>query len=227
MTADMIDRRLPDALGADRILVPGRCRGDLEAAERDRSACRWCAAPRSSRTCRSSSARARRRPTCREYDISIFAEIVDAPQLSVEEIGQRARALAADGANVIDLGCLPADALPASRGGGRAPQAGRPRGERRFAGHRGAAARRPGRRRLPAEPDQRHPVDRRRGGRHAGADPAEPAARTSLARARDRVLGARGRAFLADPVLEPIHFGFTDSLARYHALRGACPRRRS
>src|SRR5262245_65876754 len=31
MTADMIERRLPDAMGADRILVPGRCRGDLES----------------------------------------------------------------------------------------------------------------------------------------------------------------------------------------------------
>src|SRR5262252_1734293 len=34
MTADMIERRLPDAMGADRILVPGRCRGDLEALSR-------------------------------------------------------------------------------------------------------------------------------------------------------------------------------------------------
>ena len=29
MTAEMIARRLPDAMGADRVLVPGRCRGDL------------------------------------------------------------------------------------------------------------------------------------------------------------------------------------------------------
>ncbi len=33
----------------------------------------------------------------------------------------------------------------------------------------------------------------------------------------------KGRAYLADPVLDPIHFGFTDSLARYHALRRARP----
>ena len=31
MTADMIGRRLTDTFGADRILVPGRCRGDLDA----------------------------------------------------------------------------------------------------------------------------------------------------------------------------------------------------
>ncbi len=32
MTADMIRRRLPETFGADRIIVPGRCRGDLDAA---------------------------------------------------------------------------------------------------------------------------------------------------------------------------------------------------
>jgi len=31
MTADMIRRRLTDTRGADRILLPGRCRGDLPA----------------------------------------------------------------------------------------------------------------------------------------------------------------------------------------------------
>jgi len=30
MTAQLIERRVPDAMGADRIMVPGRCRGDLE-----------------------------------------------------------------------------------------------------------------------------------------------------------------------------------------------------
>ena len=31
MTADMIGRRLTETFGADRIIVPGRCRGDLDA----------------------------------------------------------------------------------------------------------------------------------------------------------------------------------------------------
>jgi dihydropteroate synthase len=37
------------------------------------------------------------------------------------------------------------------------------------------------------------------------------------------VLERRGRSYLADAILDPIHFGFTDSIARYHALRRACP----
>ena len=31
MTADMIRRRVPPPLEADRMIVPGRCRGDLDA----------------------------------------------------------------------------------------------------------------------------------------------------------------------------------------------------
>jgi len=31
MTADMIGRRLKDTFGASRVIVPGRCRGDLES----------------------------------------------------------------------------------------------------------------------------------------------------------------------------------------------------
>ena len=31
MTTDMVARRLLDTFGADRIIVPGRCRGSLEA----------------------------------------------------------------------------------------------------------------------------------------------------------------------------------------------------
>jgi dihydropteroate synthase-like protein len=44
----------------------------------------------------------------------------------------------------------------------------------------------------------------------------------SLLHAMD-VLDARGRAYLADPILDPIHFGFMDSLGRYAALRRARP----
>ena len=52
--------------------------------------------------------------------------------------------------------------------------------------------------------------------------PREPGDLASLERAID-ALERKGRAYLADPVLDPIHFGFTDSLARYHALRRARP----
>ena len=46
-----------------------------------------------------------------EYEVAIFAEIVDAPRLSVEAIVARAQVLQRDGADVIDLGCLPETAF--------------------------------------------------------------------------------------------------------------------
>ncbi|MGQ2967033.1 MAG: DUF6513 domain-containing protein, partial [Methylophilus sp.] len=33
----------------------------------------------------------------------------------------------------------------------------------------------------------------------------------------------RGRRFIADPILDPIHFGLTDSIVRYHKLRKRYP----
>jgi hypothetical protein len=44
----------------------------------------------------------------------------------------------------------------------------------------------------------------------------------SLVRACE-TLAARGRAFMADPILDPIHMGFSDSIVRYHALRQRLP----
>ena len=51
-------------------------------------------------------------PDLSRHDMRIFAEIVDAPMLSIEALVARARALAAAGADVIDLGCLPETPFP-------------------------------------------------------------------------------------------------------------------
>ena len=56
--------------------------------------------------------------------------------------------------------------------------------------------------------------------------PEEPGDLKSLGRAID-ALSARGRAFIADSVLDPIHFGLSRSLARYVELRDRYPRSRS
>jgi dihydropteroate synthase-like protein len=44
----------------------------------------------------------------------------------------------------------------------------------------------------------------------------------SLYRAIESCLN-KGRAFIADPILDPIHFGFADSIVRYHKLRKKHP----
>ena len=221
MTAEMIARRLPDAMGADRILVPGRCRGDLEAVGRalgipvDRGPEELADLPQFF-------GRQAAAPDLARYDTLVFAEIVDAPRLTIAAIEARARSLAADGADVIDLGCLPATPFP---------QLEEAIAHLRSIGFRVSA-------------DSFDTDELVRAGR-AGADyllslredtlwvadevdstpvliPGEGKDLASLERAV-AALERRGRSYLADAILDPIHFGFTDSIVRYHALRRACP----
>jgi len=221
MTADMIERRLPDAMGADRILVPGRCRGDLEALSR-RFGVPVLRGPEELADLPQFFGRQARPIDLSRYSTIIFAEIVDAPQLSVEQIESRARALAADGADVIDLGCLPATPFPHL--------------EEAIAHLRSLD--------FKVSADSLEPQELLRAGR-AGADYllslredtlwiADEVAATPVLIPRedkdlaslDRAIGElerRGRPYLADAILDPIHFGFADSLARFHALRRSHP----
>jgi len=221
MTAEMIERRLGDAMGADRIMVPGRCRGDLDRVGARlgvpivRGPDELVDLPRF--LGRDALARDLSR-----YETLVFAEIVDAPDLSLLGIESRARELALSGADVIDIGCLPATPFP----------------------HLEEAVARLKTLGFTVSVDSLEPEELLRGGK-AGADyllslhegtlwvadevqatpvliPRDPGDLASLERAIDTLMH-RGKPYLADPVLDPIHFGFTDSIARYHALRHSRP----
>ena len=221
MTADLIRRRVAEAPQADRVMVPGRCRGDLAALTAhygmpvERGPDELKDLPRHfNRPAHASSLDV--------YDIDIFAEIVDAPRLDVDAIVARAANLAADGANVSDLGCLPATPFPHLEEAVAALK-----GE----GHRVSV-------------DSVDSGELLRGGR-AGADyllsltvdtlwladevaatpvliPREPADEASLYAAVE-ALARRGRPFLADAILDPIPFGLLHSLCRYQRLRERFP----
>ena len=111
MTADMIRRRLRAPEDVHRIIVPGLCGGDVEAlaetygipVERG---------PKDLKDLPEYFGTAGRRPDLSEHRVTILAEIVDAPNMSVEQILARAAAYRADGADVIDLGSLPGVAFP-------------------------------------------------------------------------------------------------------------------
>ncbi len=221
MTADMIKRRLNDIGDAERILVPGRCRGDLDLLSGhfgipvERGPEELMDLPRFF-------GKEGKAPDLGHYDVRIFAEIVDAPNLTVEAILQRAAAYAADGANVIDLGCLPETPFPHLADSVQAL---------RQANYRVSV-------------DSMQSEELLTGGR-AGADfllslhegnlwiadevtstpvliPAKAGDLDSLQRAMQQ-LDERGRPYIADPILDPIHFGFTDSIVRYQRLREANP----
>lgn len=221
MTADMIRRRVARPVNAQRIIVPGRCRGDV-AALGEHFGIPVQRGPDELKDLPQFFQRAAQPVALDGYDVAIFAEIVDAPRLSVAQIVARAGALVADGADVIDLGGLPATPFE----------------------HLEAAVQALKAQGWQVSVDSQNPDELLRGGR-AGADyllslhedtlwiadevagtpvliPREPGDEASLHRAIE-ALRRRGKAFLADPVLDPIPFGFTASIVRYHALRQRYP----
>jgi dihydropteroate synthase-like protein len=221
MTADMIRRRVAPPVQANRILVPGRCRGDLDDLSRhygipvERG-------PEELKDLPRHFDREARPVDLSRRDILIFAEIVDAPRLDVDAIVARARDLRRDGADVIDLGGLPATPFPQLEDAVRALK-----GEG-----------------FTVSVDSLDVDELRRGGR-AGADyllsltldtlwladevaatpiliPRQPSDEASL-HAAVEAMQARGRAFFADSILDPLPFGLARSIVRYHALRERFP----
>jgi dihydropteroate synthase-like protein len=217
MTADFIGRHLTPPADADRVIVPGRCRGDLEALGGTLGV-KFERGPDELRDLPEHFGRRRKGVDLSKYDVQIFAEIVDAPELSLEQIVARAEAYRRDGADVIDLGCLPdtpfphlAEAVHALRGAGfRVSVDSLEREDLLTAGRAGADYL------LSLKAESIDILDQ-----VASTPvliPSEPGDLDSLRRAIDSAR-RRGRPFLADPILEPIQFGFIGSLLRYQRLR--------
>jgi dihydropteroate synthase len=231
MTAELVKRRVPapltterpdaSAQRADRILLPGRCRGDIEALS-EHYGIPVQRGPEELKDLPRFFNRAAKPVDLSTYDTAIFAEIVDAPRLDVSAVVERARTLRRDGADVIDLGCLP---------------------ETPFA-HLEDCVRTLKSEGFAVSVDSVDPQELLRGGR-AGADyllslsadtlwiadevastpvliPRVPADEASLVVAIES-MRSRGRAFLADAILDPIPFGLTASIVRYHRLRERFP----
>lgn len=225
MTADLIRRRLPKgALGADRVVVPGYCQGDLGGLGEDFQV-PFERGPNDLHDIPAYLGRESDTLDLSRHNVRLFAEIVDAPKLAVAAIVARAQHFAAEGADVIDLGCLPdtpfphlADAVAAVKALG-----------------------------LPVSVDSADPDELKRGD-GAGADfvlslseatldlaaeiratpvliPSPASDLDSLCRAAETLRRA-GRPFIVDAVLDPIPFGFTRSLLRYAELRRRLPEER-
>ncbi len=221
MTPELIARRVPDVGDASRVIVPGLCCGDLTMLE-DKYGVPVARGPVDLKDLPQYFGRGGKAPDLSKYDVSIFAEIVDAPQLSVEEILVRAQHFQSQGANVIDLGCLPntpfphlADAIKTLKAAG-----------------------------FKVSVDSLSADDILLAGK-SGADyllsltehtlwiaeqvnavpvliPEKSGSLPSLYRA---IEGMRklGKPFIADAILDPIPFGFTESIVRYHKLRKRYP----
>ena len=94
MTEDIIARRLPKPVEADKIMLPGRCRADLDRLSA-RFGVPFLRGPDELKDIPQYFGRARKASDMTKYDIQIFAEIVDASALSVEAIVQARAGLCA------------------------------------------------------------------------------------------------------------------------------------
>jgi dihydropteroate synthase-like protein len=221
MTEDIVKRRLilPDAI--DRVILPGRYRGDLERLSAHFSV-PFVRGPDEVADLPAYLGRAGQPPDLSRHAMRVFAEIVDAPMLSIEALIHRARTLTTAGADVIDLGCLPETPFPLLADAV---------GELKLQG-------------FSVSVDSAS-VEELATGARAGADyvlsldentlplafehavtpvliPSIPGDLDSLSRAIDAAHKA-GISFIADPVLDPIHFGFAASLGRFIEARRRWP----
>ncbi|MET0879522.1 MAG: DUF6513 domain-containing protein [Tardiphaga sp.] len=221
MTEEIIVRRLKLPDGTGRVILPGRFRGDLvRLAEHFGVA--FVRGPDEIADLPVFLGRAGQPPDLSRHDMRIFAEIVEAPSLSIDALVARAQALRAAGADVIDIGCLPETPFP----------------------QLGEAVRELKRLGLAVSVDSANPEELRTGAK-AGADfilsldesslplarefgstpvliPSKPGDLDTLGRAI-AAAEAAGIAFIADPVLDPIHFGFTASIERFAEARRRWP----
>ena len=221
ITAQMIARRITDLENVDRIIVPGLCRGDLSKLS-DEIGIPCIRGTIDMKDLPGFFGRDCKPIDLSRHDVLIFAEIVDAPMISIDEIITRAKNYQLDGADIIDIGCLPDTPFPHLEDVVR---------ELHQAGFKISV-------------DSLNEDELLRGGK-AGADfllslkesslwiadevsstpvliPENHKDMKSLYRAIDS-FSKRNRPFYADPILDPIHFGFTKSIIRYHDLRNDYP----
>ena len=111
MTTDIIRRRLKSFEGATRVLLPGRSRVNLAALSAEFGVS-FERGPDDLKDLPQYFGRAGGPPDLSRHDMRIFAEIVEAPTLTLEEILERAAEYRTAGADVIDLGCLPDTPFP-------------------------------------------------------------------------------------------------------------------
>ncbi len=211
--------RVPKA--ADRVLIPGYCKGDLLQLEKA------VGLPINvgPRDLQQLPAYFLREPTplnYGEFDVEIIAEINNCPRRTLEEILAIAKSLRNDGADVIDIGCEPDDCWP---GVGEVVHALRDEG-------------------LRVSIDSLNPTEIESAvcagaelvlsvnssNRDAAVDwgveviaiPDDPETLAGLDETIDQLAKANVPLRI-DPILEPIAFGFAHSLGRYLEIRRRYP----
>jgi dihydropteroate synthase-like protein len=221
MTPDWIARHIRVPAQTTKVIIPGYCSGDLspllavsnvpiEVGPRDLRQLPWFFNREEGQT------------QVGAYDIEVIAEINHCPRLSLDEILKIAECYARDGADVIDLGC---DTGNVWSGVSEAVRALRDCGYRvsidSLEPKEIAAAARAGAELVlsvnssnrQAAPDW---------GIEVVAIPDDPKSLAELPETVE-ILAEAGVPLRIDPILEPISFGFAESLGRYLEIRRRYP----
>ena len=104
MDTRFVARHLADSMNCERVILPGLCNGDLGLIA-DKLGVEVIRGPKSLKEIPALFGKAHSLEGYGAYRVKIFAEIVDAHRMSLEEILARAAYFRNSGADVIDLGC--------------------------------------------------------------------------------------------------------------------------
>jgi len=222
MTTTWVSRFLKVEKGVDLVLLPGHTQGDVAVIEK-RFGVRTEKGPKDLRQIPEHFGLAAARADYGAHDVTILAEINNAPGFAVVEILRRARAFGDEGADVIDVGCSKgqpfanlAEVVSALRAEGhRVSVDSFDAAEIRTAVGAGAE--------LVLSVNASNLELARELGATVVVIPDFGKGLDSLYRSIDR-LSHWGVRFLVDPVLEPIGFGAAESLYRYYEVRRRFPK---
>ena len=220
LTTDMIERRIGNVDSFDEIIIPGRVRGDLELLIKniDKKIVRG---PDELKDLPTLFGASPVKYDLSKFETSIFGEITDALNMTVEEVIKRAEYFRLEGADVIDIGCLPNKKFP----------------------HLEEIVQELKNRNFYVSIDS-HNTDELIRGSKAGADyllsikdesyhilenldsypiliPTDNNMK-NFYKLIDRAIADK-LTFIADPILDPISYGFTKSIERYIYLREKYP----
>ena len=220
LTTEMIYRRIGDIEGFNKIILPGKVRGDIDVLAKKLN----ITIVRGPEELKDLPVMFGGRPLkydLSKYEVHIFAEITDAPNMKVQDIINMAGYYRNNGADVIDIGCLPNKPFP----------------------HLAETIQELKRQDFYVSIDSHLDKELILGGK-SGADYLlsiksdnfyildevdsypilipKDGDMASLYDCIDRCIENK-RIFIADPILDPINYGFTQSITRYSELRKRYP----
>jgi dihydropteroate synthase len=221
MQVEWVARKFSLTERPDRVILPGWCQGDLGILA-GRYEVPFERGPKDLHDLPDYFGRSATPPDLSRYDIEILAEINHAPRLHDAEIVRLAREMTRDGADVIDLGCIPGESWQRSGEVTRLLRRERcrvsidsfERREVESAVEAGAE--------LVLSCNSSNADWAGRLGVEVVAIPDEPDDLDSLERTIECLSAGRSQ-FRIDPILEPIGHGFAKSLERFFVARRRWP----